>query len=260
MLRLEHISAGYNGHVILHDIDLSIRRGEIMGILGPNGSGKTTLIRAISRILLPYTGTVFLEEKNIRHYSIKELAKKIAVVSQDVEAEHMSVGEYVLLGRLPHYRTWQFFETREDEETAASCMKMTDTIQYRDRQLNQISGGEKQLAHIAKALAQQPRLLLLDEPTSYLDIMHQVKIMDLIRRLNRELQITVIMVLHDLNIASEYSDRLVLVNQGTIFKTGTPDAVLTYQNIEEVYKTRVVVKQSPVSGKPHVVVVPGDTQ
>jgi len=258
MVRLENISSGYNGEVILHDIDLTVNRGEIVGILGPNGSGKTTLLRTISRILTPSSGTVFFEEKDMAHYAIKELAKKIAVVSQDVETEHMTVEEYVLLGRLPHYGSWQFFDTGKDRDVAATYMNMTDIIQYRARQLDRISGGEKQLAHIAKALAQQPRLLLLDEPTSYLDITHQVKIMDLIRRLNRELGITILMVLHDLNIASEYSDRLVLLNNGAIVKTGDPDTVLTYQNIEEVYKTRVVVKKSPVSGKPHVMVVPGD--
>jgi iron complex transport system ATP-binding protein len=159
------------------------------------------------------------------------------------------------LGRIPHLKRLQFFESKEDLEIAEKCMKLTDTFKLRDRLMSEISGGEKQLILIARALAQEPRLILLDEPTAHLDITHQVGILDLIKKLNRELGLTVIMVLHDLNLASEYCQRLILINGGRIHKIGQPEEVLNYDIIEEVYKTVVVVERSPVSSKPYILLV-----
>lgn len=183
------------------------------------------------------------------------LSRKIAVVTQNPPTNSMSVEEFVLLSRIPHYRRFQFLESSEDVEISRRCMVLTDTLKLKDASLHEISGGERQLVSIARALSQEPQLLILDEPTAHLDITHQVRVLGLIRRLNRELGVTVIMVLHDLNLASEYCDRLVLLNRGKVHLVGRPREVLTYQVIEEVYKTVVIVMENPISHKPYVVLI-----
>lgn len=240
----------------MEEISFTVGKGEIVGIIGPNGSGKTTLLRAITRILNPLRGAILLNGQEITRLGVKELARNIAVVTQAQEAGYYSVEEFVLLGRIPYFEAWRFLETKEDLEIAHRSMLLTDTLGLKDKLMAQISGGERQLALIARALAQQPKLLLLDEPTTHLDITHQVGILDLVKRLNKELGLTVIMVLHDLNLASEYCSRLMLLRQGRLYKSGTPAEVLTYPIIEEVYDTVVVVEKNPLSGRPFVLVVP----
>lgn len=256
MLEIKDLTCGYDSKFLLQNINLKVENKEFIGIIGPNGSGKTTLLRAITRVIKPQKGLILLEEKDIWQIGQKELAKKIAVVSQNPPTNSMTVEEFVLLGRIPHYQRFQFLETKKDLEIAKRSMSLTDILKLKDRLMSEISGGEKQLAVIARALTQEPKLLLLDEPTAHLDIMHQVEILDLIKRLNKEFGLTVTMVLHDLNLASEYCDRLLLLNQGKIHKVGMPQEVLTYQVIEEVYKTIVIVKENPVSLKPYVFLVP----
>jgi len=255
MIEINKLTCGYDKAPVLKDIDLTINSGEIVGIIGPNGSGKTTLLRAITRLLKPRNGEILLEGKNIWQVPFRTLAQTVAVVSQQVEPAPMSVEDFVLLGRIPYYETFQFSETENDIAVARGCMEITDTLAFKNRFMAEMSGGERQLVCIAKALAQKPRLLLLDEPTNHLDITHQVKILDLVKRLNRELGLTVIMVLHDLNLASEYCQKIALFSEGRIHTMGTPQDVLQYQIIEEVYKTVVVVEKSPVSKKPFVLIV-----
>jgi len=161
----------------------------------------------------------------------------------------------VLLGRIPHFKKFQFLETNKDLEIVEEVMKLTGVLEIKDRFLKETSGGERQLVLITKALAQQPKLLLLDEPTAHLDITHKIKILDLIRRLNKKYGLTVLIVLHDLNLASQYCDRLILLKEGKIYKIGTPSEVLTYQIIEEVYQTVVVVKENPINLRPYVFLV-----
>ncbi len=255
MLELKNMTCGYDSKFVLQHIDFKVEAKEIVGIIGPNGSGKTTLLRAITRILKLKKGAVLLEGRDIWQMRFKELARKTAVVPQNFGGVDMSVEEFVLLGRIPHLERLQFFESKMDLLIAERCLSLTDTFKLKDKLMSDISGGERQLALIARALAQEPRLLLLDEPTSHLDITHQVSILDLIKRLNKELGLTVIMVLHDLNLASEYCDRLILLNDGQIHKIGHPDEVLNYQTIEEVYKTIVVVRKNPISSKPCILLV-----
>ena len=269
LLQIDNISFGYKKNLILKDISFSINRGEFISIIGPNGSGKTTLIKAVSKFITPQKGDIYLNGDNIQGMSGRELAKYIAVVMQSADPVAMSVEDYVLLGRLPFMEKFQFFETRKDIETARKYMAFTDILKLKTARMNEISGGERQLASIARALTQSPSLLVLDEPTSHLDITHQVQILDLISSLKQELSLTVIMVLHDLNLAAEYSDRLILLNtlkgrpnlkvtrkkNSTIFKTGTPEKVITESSIHEVYDTRVLVEKNPVSQKPSVFLV-----
>jgi ABC-type cobalamin/Fe3+-siderophores transport systems, ATPase components len=235
-----------------------VEQGELLGIIGPNGSGKTTLLRAITRFLRPIKGEVIFEGKDIWQVSLKELSQKIAVVTQNPQANFMSVEEFVLLGRIPYYERFQFLETNKDKEIAKRCMTLTDTLKLKDQFMSEISGGEKQLVLIARALAQEPKLLLLDEPTAHLDITHQVGILDLIRRLNRDFGLTVIMVLHDLNLAGEYCRKLLLIDNGRIYKVGQPDEIFNYRDIENVYKTKVLIERNPISLKPYIVLVSGE--
>lgn len=263
MLEIKDLTCGYGrpeDKQVLENINLKINEGEFCGIIGPNGSGKTTLLRVITRIINPREGGIIFEGKNISEISLKELAQQIAVVSQAKEYEYMTVEEYMLLGRIPYHKQFQFLETEEDEKIARESMEMTGVIDRKDRFITELSEGERQLVVIARAMAQKPKILMLDEPTAHLDIHHQVKILDLVKKLNKEDKLTVIIVLHDLNLASEYCDKLIMFNKGTIHSIGTPNEVLTYQNIEEVYNTVVVVKENPTSSKPYVFVVTGESK
>jgi iron complex transport system ATP-binding protein len=255
MLSIVNLVCGYDSGFLLKDVNIEIKRGEMLGIIGPNGCGKTTLLRAISGALKPRSGMISFEGRNMREIGIREMAKNIAVVAQGAETALMTVEDYVLLGRMPYFGRMQFIESENDVRIAHEAMELTDSIKFKDHPVGRISGGELQLAQIARALAQQPKLLLLDEPTAHLDITHQVGILDLVRRLNRKFGLTVIMVLHDLNLAGEYCNRLVLMSQGAAYKTGLPEEVLDYRIIEDVYKTVVVVEKNPLSKKPYVLVV-----
>lgn len=255
MLEVKNLSCGYGSKIVLEDVAFKLTAGEFIGIIGPNGSGKTTLLRAISRLIKPYKGNVFFKGEDIWLKKPQDLAREIAVVSQSAAFSHMTVEEFILLGRIPHRSNLQFMETKKDMNVLQKVMLLTGTLKFRERFLDEMSGGEKQITIIARALAQEPNLLLLDEPTAHLDITHQVGILDLIKKLNKEIGLTVVMVLHDLNLASEYCERLVLINEGRIYKIGHPDEVLNYRAVEEVYKTIVVVGKNPVSSKPYILLV-----
>ena len=255
MIRMEKIQCGYGPKIVLDDIDLEVKKDEFVGIIGPNGSGKTTVLRAITRLIKPMRGKIYLDNKDIYTLSHKEIAQEIAVVSQNLPIVSMTVKEFILLGRVPYYKNLQFFESEHDLIAANRAMTMTNIEHLKNHYMSEMSGGEVQLAFIARAIAQEPSLLLLDEPTAHLDITHQVSVLDLIKRLNRQHDLTVIIVLHDLNLASEYCDKVVLMDNGKIQKVGAPEEVLTYKDIEEVYHTVVVVEKNPLSGKPFVLVV-----
>jgi len=257
-LIVRDLFCGYNNTVILKNINFVLQDGEILGVIGPNGSGKTTLLRVITKVIPPRSGYIFINGRNISKISVKELAKTISVVSQYQNIElfaNMTVMEFVLLGRIPYFKRLQFVETPKDEEIAAECMKLTGIYELKDKYIHQISGGERQLTYIARALSQEPKMLLLDEPTAHLDIGHQIKILDLLKKLNKEKNLTIFIILHDLNLASEYCDRLILLDNGTLQKAGPPEEVLQYSIIEKVYKTPVIVKENPLSSKPFVIFV-----
>lgn len=260
VLDIQKLSCGYGGKTVIEAVDLTIAPGEIVTIIGPNGSGKTTFLRAVSRILTPQRGKILLFGVDIHTLTPEKMARQVAVVGQLREPVPMTVREYVLLGRIPFYKRFQFIETDRDRELADRYIRLTGIADYENKRLNELSGGQMQLAAIARALVQEPKLLLLDEPTAHLDITHQARILDLIRRLNRELAITVLMVLHDLNLASEYSHRLVLVKDGRLAACGEPEQVITYKTVEDVYKTIVLVDKNPLSGKPYVFLVTEEQQ
>ncbi|MBU1852989.1 MAG: ABC transporter ATP-binding protein [Candidatus Omnitrophica bacterium] len=258
LVKINNISGGYHKTIIIKGVSFEIEKGDFLGIIGPNGSGKSTLLRLMSRVLPLTSGDIFLEKKNISQMSLKEFCSSVAFVPQDTSINFsFSVNEIVLMGRIPHLKRMQF-ETKKDFETVEHSLSLTDTLYIKEKQINEISAGEQQRVIIAKALAQEPMLLFLDEPTSHLDIAHQVQILDLLKRLNREKGLTIVMVVHDLNLASEYCNRMILLNEGAVFKNDIPEEVLTYQNIEAVYKTVVVVNKNPISSKPYVMLVTGE--
>ncbi|WP_423129659.1 ABC transporter ATP-binding protein [Gaoshiqia sp. Z1-71] len=251
---VENYSCGYPSFQ-LSGIGLTLEKGTFAGIIGPNGSGKTTLFRGITGSLASLSGEISLHGQCLKSLSLRKRAQNIAIVSQFADADQITVEDYVLMGRIPYYSRFQFFETKKDREIADRYMQLTDVFHHKDKLMTELSGGEQQRAAIARALTQQPELLLLDEPTSHLDITHQVRILNLLRQLNDELGLTVLMVIHDLNLASEYCDHLLLFNGGKIVTQGKPDEVLTFETIEEVYQTPVIVRTNPYSGKPVVFLV-----
>lgn len=237
-------------------ISFSVSEGDFLGIIGPNGAGKSTLFRAIMQILKSWEGEIIYKGRDISGFSTKDLAKEVAAMPQLLDVSpSFSVREFVLMGRFPHLGRFERLKSR-DLEIARKAMGLTDTLSLGERRVIELSGGERQRVILAQALAQEPHLLLLDEPTAHLDIGHQVDILDLVRTLNREMGITVVVVMHDLNLASEYCHRLILLKDGVIFKLGKPNEVLTYQILEEVYETVVVTGINPVSSKPHIFLVP----
>ena len=251
MLEINGLSCGYGKRVVLRGVSFVIKPGEFMGIIGPNGSGKTTLLRAITGLLRPFEGTISLEGRETHEMARRELAQKVAVVTQLPEATPpFSVEEFVLMGRVPHWGRFQLLETAKDVEKAERAMALTGIEYARDCRMGELSGGEQQLAFVARALAQGPRLLLLDEPTAHLDIGHQGQIMDLLRQLNKEQSLTIAVVLHDLALASLYCQRLILLHQGRLRKIGPPKRVLTKEMVEEVYQTTVSVMKAPETGSP----------
>ncbi len=255
LLRVNNLSGGYTKAPVIKNVSFDVRKGDFLGIIGPNGSGKSTLLRLISKVLHPQEGSIVFEDKDITKIKLKELCRKIAFVPQETLINFsFTVWEIVLLGRTPHLKRLQF-ESSRDLVIAKDALLSTDSLQLEAKQINQLSAGERQRVIIAKALAQEPILLLLDEPTSHLDIGHQIQILDLLKRLNSQTNLSIVIVLHDLNLASEYCNKLILLDQGRISKEGKPSEVLTYQNIEAAYKTTVVVKENPISAKPYVVLV-----
>jgi iron complex transport system ATP-binding protein len=259
VLEIRGLTCGYEAGFLLNDVNVVIGRGEMVGVIGPNGSGKTTLLRAITKVIRPTRGSVLLDGIDTDRLSVKGLARRLAVVARpDEDDVKITVEEYVLLGRIPHRHGFSLLEDKEDIQIAHHAMRLTDVFSLKERPMNDLSSGERQLVSIARAIAQEPKLLLLDEPTSHLDIAHQIRVLDLIKRLNREAQLTVVVVLHDLNLAAQYCDRLVLLDNGCVRKEGTPEEVLTYDTIESVYKTVVVVRKNPISSKPYVILVSED--
>jgi iron complex transport system ATP-binding protein len=256
MLKLSKLLSGYPGNDVIKDISFEINEEEFVSIIGPNGSGKTTLFRTITKIIKEYTGELLYKDKEIKDWSVRLLAREIAVVPQFLLLTFpFNVYDFIALGRTPYLGRFEPISVR-DKKIIDSSMEITECTHLRERLVTELSGGELQRVFLAQALTQEPKLLLLDEPTSHLDIGHQVEIMHLLKKLNKEQGLTIIIILHDLNMASDYSDRLFLMDEGKIYKMGLPVDVLTYQNIEAVYKTVVVVNENPVTKKPHILVVP----
>jgi len=252
LLSVDRVSFKYGEQWVLRGIDFEVEKGDFLGVIGPNGSGKTTLLRIIDGILRPQEGEVRLEGTEIGRLRRDALARSVAVVPQySALAFPFSVEEVVLMGRSPHLGRWRF-EGDQDHRIAREAMEMTDTLALAARDMESLSGGERQRVLIARALAQEPRLMLLDEPTAFLDIRHQVDFFDRIRALNRDRGLTIVAVTHDINLAAHYCDRVILLKDGRIEAAGSVEAVITDENIRRAYETRVLVDRHPATGSPRI--------
>ncbi len=257
ILKIEGVSFRYDAEWILKDISLTIGRGELWGILGPNGSGKTTLLNLIDGIISPQKGAIKVEGIAVGKIQRRNLAKLIAVVPQETAwIFPLTVEEVVLMGRTPHLGRCEF-ESKQDFDVARSAMEATDVLGFSSRLIQSLSGGERQRVLIARALAQQPKMLLLDEPTSSLDIAHQIRIFELLRRLSEESGLTVLAATHDMNLASLYCNRIALLHKGDFYSNGTPEEALTQKSIRDVYGVDTVVDRHPLTGLPRISLLGG---
>lgn len=253
VIDVHNVTFRYENRAILDDINFSIECGTFFSIIGPNGSGKTTLLKNISYILPPEKGTIMINGRDLKSYRKRELARNVAYVSQNTQSDfEFTVMDVVLMGRAPYLKPFES-ESLKDVEIASECMKLTGVFDLKDKKITEISGGERQRVQISCALAQKAGILLLDEPVSNLDIQYQVSILGMLKTLKEQKAITVVTVLHDLNLAAEYSDEIMLMKDGRVLKSGTPSEVLNEQNIKEAYKTDVYITQNPISGKPHII-------
>lgn len=256
LLKIENLSCGYGDKIVLRDINLQMKEGEFLGIIGPNGVGKSTFLKTILRIIPCLGGKIFLRDKDIFKVPRKTLAQEIAYVPQQTQVWFsFSVVEILRMGRYPFLKRYKS-ESKKDWEIIYEKAKLTGIENLIFSNLDELSLGERQLVFITRALIQEPKLLLLDEPTAHLDIGHEIKIFDLLYRLNRENKISIISVLHDLNLASQYCDRLIILFEGRIEKFGKPEEVLDYKIIEKIYNTIVVVKDNPITKRPHIFTIP----
>lgn len=250
-LEIRGVDFGYRSHPTLKGITVSIKEGEVASIVGPNGSGKTTLLKCINKILKPRKGVILIDGKDIARVGFKELARKLGYVSQSVHPSFpLSVFDTVLLGRRP-YISWGV--TERDKEIASQMLVALGLERLAFRPFNELSSGEKQKVLLARALAQEPEVLLLDEPTSNLDIKHQLEVLSLVTSLAREKNLSVIMAIHDLNLASRYSDKIILLKEGRIYAIGGSQEVIVPANIKLVYDVEAIVNTD--SGKPFIIPV-----
>lgn len=256
LLSIDRLSFAYRTTPVLSEVSLEIEPGQFWGIIGPNGSGKSTLLKLISGFLKPRSGTISLMDRPLPRLKPQVLARSVAVVRQDLDSGlEMTVAELVLLGRFPHLPPLNG-EGPRDHTIAREKMALAGIAHLADRRLNEISGGERQRAYLAQALTQEPTLLLLDEPTAHLDIRHQVGIMGLVKGLSQEQGLTVVAVLHDLNLASLYCDRLALMARGELIAQGSTADVLTRELVQLAYDVDTVITPHPTRGCPQVHLVP----
>ncbi|MEU7881064.1 ABC transporter ATP-binding protein [Microbispora bryophytorum] len=252
-LRAEGLVLTYEDRTVVDGLDLEIPDGQVTVIIGPNACGKSTLLRALGRLLKPRRGSVLLDGAELARIPTRRVAQEIGLLPQTpVPPEGITVSELVTRGRQPHHKWWQQW-TEADEKAVGEAMDRTATGDLAERLVDELSGGQRQRAWIAMALAQDTGLLLLDEPTTYLDIAHQVEVLDLVRQLNRERGRTVVVVLHDLNQAARYADHLIAMKAGRIVAQGAPRDVITADLVHEVFGLTSVVVPDPVTGGPLVV-------
>ena len=254
-LSTERVRLGYAGRTVVHDLSVTVPPGELTVIVGANACGKSTLLRGMARLLTPTAGQVVLDGRAIHHRSTREVARTLGLLPQTpVAPEGIAVADLVARGRYPHQR-WFRQWAAEDEAAVAEALELTGTSDLADRPVDELSGGQRQRVWIAMALAQQTDILLLDEPTTFLDLAHQVDVLDLLVDLNQRRGTTVVVVLHDLNLAARYATHLVAMRAGEVYASGPPAEVVTAENVESVFGLEARVVDDPVTGTPLVVPV-----
>jgi iron complex transport system ATP-binding protein len=255
IINIQNAFFSYNTKEVLQDISFSLKQGEFLGIIGPNGAGKSTILRLICGILKPGKGMITILGEPIERIEPKELAKKIAFVPQETHfALDFTVEDIVMMGRYPYLKAFQR-ENKIDYQARDHALEYADVQTFRKRMINSLSSGERQRVVLARALAQEPAILILDEPTSHLDLHHQYAIMELLKKFNKE-GMSIIVVNHDLNLASLYCERLILMHQGKIFAQGSPGELINERTLKQVYQTDVKVIKHPHKNVPHILLKP----
>ena len=255
-LEAKGIHFSYHDRGVLTGVDVELGVGDLVGLLGPNGSGKTTLLRALSGFLQPQRGRVRLNDQDLNTLNREQIARHIAIVPQELHVPFaFSVWEMVMMGRTSYISRFHG-ETEQDRQVVEEKLELTNTLQFADRVFNELSGGEQQRVIVAMALAQEPDILLLDEPTVHLDIQAQLEVLELVKKLNRQTGLIVMAAMHDLNLAALYFDRIILLFSGGIAAQGTPREVLQEGHIQHVFKTDVKVRSHPMARTPLVIILP----
>lgn len=248
IIEIKNLSFNYTPNkTIFSNLNLNIKKGEITTLLGKNGCGKSTLIKLLSKNITNYAGNIFLENKELKSYSLKELAKKLSIVYQNnATPQEITVFDMVSFARLPYQNIFFYKKTKEDIEKINFALKETDLIEYKNTIVSELSGGQLQRVYIAMCLAQDTEIIILDEPTAFLDIKYQKSIMKLVKRLNQELHLTIIMVLHDINQAITYSDNIVALLDGEIIKNDKAHSLLDEELLNKIYDTAIKIEDGKV--------------
>lgn len=248
IIEIKNLSFKYNTtKAIFSDLNLTIKKGEITTLLGKNGCGKSTLIKLLSKNITNYTGNIFLENKELKSYSLKELATKLSIVYQNnITPQEITVFDMVSFARLPYQNIFFYKQTKEDIEKINFALKETNLIEYKNTKVSELSGGQLQRVYISMCLAQDTEIIILDEPTTFLDIKYQKSIMKLVKQLNQELGLTIIMVLHDINQAITYSDNIVALLDGKIIKTDKAHTLLNEELLNKIYDTEIKIENNKV--------------
>lgn len=256
ILEFKKVSAGYEKKMVLYDISFQMEKGTFLGIIGPNGSGKSTLLKIAAKILKQYSGKILFKGIDIREISAIDFARKTSFLPSDIEILYpYTIKEMLLMARYPFSAGFRN-PSKEDLEIITLLAEQMGISQFMNKTIFQLSEGEKQRVLLAQCLVQKPELIILDEPTSHLDIGFQFAFLDLLKNLQKKVSLSVVIVLHDLNLASQYCEKLLLLKNGAIVKYGTPAEVIRYEIIEDVYQTNVLVYPHPLSGKPYVFGIP----
>jgi iron complex transport system ATP-binding protein len=252
IISAENINFSYATKPVMENISFNIDEAQIVAMIGPNGSGKTTLLKIINGTLFPAAGQMLIDGKETSRWSRKDIAQKVAIVPQETAVIFpFYAEEIVLMGRFPHLNNYRF-EDKKDYRIVHEAMEKTDTLAFAARRFDELSAGERQRVLIARALAQEPKVLLLDESTVFLDLKHQAQFLALLRQLNTAQQLTVIFVTHDINLAAQHADRIILLYSGKIYAIGKPAEVITAANIKEVYDVDSLIDKNPQSGLPRM--------
>lgn len=249
-LQTQHLTLNYGEQSIIHNLSFEIPLHKITVLVGANGSGKSTLLRSMARLLKPASGHVLLDDQELQNVPTKEIAKRISILPQGpVAPEGITVEQLVKQGRYPYQRWYQQW-SEEDEKLVEQALAATQLLQFKDKQLDALSGGQRQRAWIAMTLAQETPIILLDEPTTYLDMTHQIELLDFLFDLNREKKRTIVMVLHDLNLACRYADNLVAIHNQTVAVQGAPESIVTKEMVQEIFGMEAIIEKDPLFGTP----------
>jgi iron complex transport system ATP-binding protein len=258
LVEARDLSFRYSHEWVLGEVSFTLDRGQFLGLIGPNGSGKSTLLKVINGVLYPQQGQVLFEGADVPSWNRRHLAQRMAMVAQEIPLDFpFTVLELVLMGRYPHLGLLEF-ESEADMAIACEAMKLVEVDELEDRRVTDLSGGERQRALVARALSQQPICLLMDEPTAFLDLRHQLDLFALTHRLVKQNDLGALVISHDINLAAQFCDELLLMDKGQLAVQGSPEEVVRPEHLERIYGCQLLVDQSPVSGKPRITPVPPD--